>query len=593
MSVVGKLEDHEALHDGGIVRGARDAEPTGSPWEPLRFRVFRMLWIAALVSSIGSWMQLVASAWLMTSLTASAAMVALLQTASAGPSFLFSLPAGALADVLDRRRLVIVSQAWQLLVAGALGVLTLADVTDPAVLLCATFALAIGATLGLPAFSALTPELVPRSQLSNAVSLNSTSFTASQAVGPALGGLLVAALGAGAVFLINAASFLVVVLVASAWRRPRPARDLPAEHVVSAMRTGARFVANAPEFRAVLVRAAGYVLCFSALPALLAVLTRMRLHETASAYGVLLASVGVGGIAGTFVVPALRARWSIDRIVLLGTLCYAAVLGALSTTASFAVACAVLAVGGLAGMASVSSFNIAAQSALPDWVRGRGLAVFNLVFMLAFAAGAAFWGQVASSFGITTTLAAAGGSLAATVVLGLRYRLAEAQGIDVTPSDRPEPYVPVTLCADDGPVQLSVEYHVPPHDEQRFLEAIAELGRMRRRDGALHWALYSDPLLPERHVESFLTPSWTEHQRIQRRLTRADRAILDRVCALHRGDEPRLTALLGHDFHRRRTHVEHEALLVRLREHLPRGERQASADGAAAPGVPATAPEAR
>jgi hypothetical protein len=231
-------------------------------------------------------------------------------------------------------------------------------------------------------------------------------------------------------------------------------------------------------------------------------------------------------------------------------------------------------------MASVSSFNIAAQSALPDWVRGRGLAVFNLVFMLAFAAGAALWGQVASSFGIATTLAVAGGCLAATVVLGLRYRLGEAQGIDVTPSDRPEPYVPVTLCPDDGPVQLSVEYHVPPDDEQRFLEAIAELGRMRRRDGALHWALYSDPLLPERHVESFLTPSWTEHQRIQRRLTRADRATLDRVCALHRGEEPRLTALLGHDFRRRRTHVEHEALLVRLRERLPRGERAASVDGA-------------
>jgi MFS family permease len=278
MSVASKADGRQVVRSGGtttVNRGASspDAEPNGSPWEPLRFRVFRMLWIAALVSNIGSWMQLVAAAWLMTSLTASAAMVALLQTASAGPSFVFALPAGALADVLDRRRLVIVSQAWQLLVAGALGVLTLADVTDPAVLLCATFALAIGATLGLPAFSALTPELVPHSQLPNAVSLNSTSFTASQAVGPALGGLLVAAVGPGAVFLINAASFLAVVLVATAWRRPRTARDLPAEHVASAMRTGARFVANASEFRAVLVRAAGYVLCFSALPALLAVLT--------------------------------------------------------------------------------------------------------------------------------------------------------------------------------------------------------------------------------------------------------------------------------------------------------------------------------
>jgi Transmembrane secretion effector len=295
----------------------------------------------------------------------------------------------------------------------------------------------------------------------------------------------------------------------------------------------------------------------------------VRLHETAAAYGVLLACVGVGGIAGTLIVPALRARWSIDRILLAGTLCYAAVLMGLSRTASFPAACAILTVGGLAGMASVSSFNIAAQSALPGGVRGRGLAVFQLVFMLAFAGGAAIWGQVASSFGIAAALATAGGCLGATVVLGIRYRLAEAQRIDVALSDRPEPYVPVTLCPDDGPVQLSVEYRISPDDEQHFLAAIVELGRMRRRDGALHWGLYSDPLVPGRHVETFLTPSWTEHQRIQKRVTRADRAVLDRVSSLHCGDEPPLTALLGHDFRRHRTHGERMRLLAHLREHVP------------------------
>jgi MFS family permease len=538
---------------------------SASPWAPLGIRVFRMLWLASLVSNIGSWMHLVASAWLMTSLTASAALVALLQTANAGPSFLFALPAGALADVLDRRRLVVVTQAWQLVVAGALGVITLAHLTTPAVLLAMTFALAVGAALGSPAFSALTPELVPHDQLPSAVSLNSSSFTASQAVGPALGGLLVAAFGSGAVFLVNAGSFLAVVLVAAGWRRSRPPRDLPAEHLAAAIRTGVRYVVNAPEFRSVLVRAAGYVVCFSALPALLAVIARVRLHGTASAYGVLLGCIGIGGVAGTFVVPLLRARWSIDRLVTAGTLGYAVVLAGLSATVSFPAAGAILIAGGLVGMANLSSFNIAAQSALPDWVRGRGLAVFQLVFMLSFAGGAAVWGEVASLFGIATTLVAAGAALAASTLLGLRFQLRGAQAIDVALTDRPEPYVPVTLRPEDGPVQLTVEYRVASEDEEAFLEAVAELGRMRRRDGVLLWGLYSDPLVPDRHVESFISPSWTEHYRTSQRLTRDDRAILDRVRGFHRGEEPRLTALVGHDFSRHSSHRHVRApMLARL-----------------------------
>jgi MFS family permease len=477
---------------------------SASPWAPLGIRVFRMLWLASLVSNIGSWMHLVASAWLMTSLTASAALVALLQTANAGPSFVFALPAGALADVLDRRRLVVVTQAWQLVVAGALGVITLAHMTTPAVLLAMTFALAVGAALGSPAFSALTPELVPHDQLPSAVSLNSSSFTASQAVGPALGGLLVAAFGSGAVFLVNAGSFLAVVLVAAGWRRSRPARDLPAEHIAAAIRTGVRYVVNAPEFRSVLVRAAGYVICFSALPALLAVIARVRLHGTASAYGVLLGCIGIGGVAGTFVVPLLRARWSIDRLVTAGTLGYAVVLAGLS--------------------------------------------------------------EVASLFGIATTLVAAGAALAASTLLGLRFQLRGAQAIDVALTDRPEPYVPVTLRPEDGPVQLTVEYRVASEDEEAFLEAVAELGRMRRRDGVLLWGLYSDPLVPDRHVESFISPSWTEHYRTSQRLTRDDRAILDRVRGFHRGEQPRLTALVGHDFSRHSSHRHVRGpMLARLR----------------------------
>src|SRR5262245_7159167 len=223
-----------------------------STWEPLRNKVFLALWVASLASNIGSWMHVVAAAWLMTSLTASATLVALLQTANAAPAFLFALPAGALADVLDRRRIVLASQTWQLLVAAALGVLTLGHVTTPAILLAMTFALAAGSAVGLPAFGAITAEIVPPEQLPSAMSLNSVVVTGSQAVGPALGGLLVASFGAGEVFVLNALSFAAVVATVGVWRRPRRNALLPPEHVVAAIRTGVRFVRNAPAFRSVL-----------------------------------------------------------------------------------------------------------------------------------------------------------------------------------------------------------------------------------------------------------------------------------------------------------------------------------------------------
>jgi MFS family permease len=521
--------------------------PPGSPWAPLRIRVFRALWLASLASNVGSWMHLVAASWLMTSLSTSAALVALLQTANSGPSFLLALPAGALADVLDRRRLVLATQAWQLAVAAALGILTLAHVTTPAVLLAMTFALAAGSALGVPAFSALTPELVPREQLAAAISLNSVVLTGAQAIGPAIGGLLVASLGSGAVFVVNAVSFLAVAAAVASLRRPAQATRLPPEHISSAIRTGLRFVANAPAFRVVLIRSAAYVLSFSALPALLAVFTRLRLHGTASDYGLLLGALGVGGVSGAVVLPRARARWSIDRIVTAGTLVYAVMLALLATVRSVPVGCAILLVAGLAGMANMSSLNIASQTVLPDWVRGRGLAIVQLTFMLAIAAGGALWGALATSIGIRSTLQIAAACLAANGLLAWRFRLAAAAGVDASLADRPEPYVPVTLSPDDGPVLLSVEYRIPAGSMTPFLAAAGRLARMRRREGAVYWRLYADPNDEERHVETFMAPSWSEHLRSASRLTRTDAEIIAEARSFHAGDEePELTAMLLH-----------------------------------------------
>jgi MFS family permease len=322
---------------------------------------------------------------------------------------------------------------------------------------------------------------------------------------------------------------------------------LPPELVASAIRTGVRYVANAPEFRVVLIRYGAYVLAFSALPALLAVLTRTRLHGSATDYGLLLGALGIGGVAGAVVLPRVRSRWPVDRIVVTGTISYGAVLAALGALDSIGLAFALLLLAGLVGMANMSSLNIASQSVLPDWVRGRGLALVQLVFMLAFAAGGVLWGTLATGQGIPTALELAGACLAATALLAFHYPLGVAADVDVSLAEQAEPYVPVTLSPDDGPVLLSVEYRVPEASHPAFFSAARMLGQMRRRDGAMHWGLYSDPNDPERQVETFVSPSWSEHLRTATRQTRSDAEIGAAVRAFHADDqEPRLTALLAH-----------------------------------------------
>jgi MFS family permease len=517
-------------------------------------RIFWAFWLAGLASNLGTWMQLVGSAWLMTSLTASAALVALLQTATSIPAFLLSLPAGALADVVDRRRLVIVTQLWQLLTAATLGILTIADVTTPAVLLIATFVLATGATLGLPVMGAIIPELVDREQLPRAVALGSTSFTLAQAIGPAIGGILVATAGSEVVFLVNAVSFGAVALVAQHWRREPPVATLPAEHVLGAMRAGARYVTHAPALDTVLIRAGAYIICFSSLPALLAVVAREQLDASALDYGILLGALGVGGVAGTLLLPRLRQRIAPDRLVVPATLVYGGTLAALGALGDFAAALPLMVVMGLANMTVMSSLNIAAQSVLPSWVRGRGLAVYQLVFAVCMAIGAAVWGALAASSGTDAALTVAGGGLLIVAALAALFPLRVAEGIDVTPAHHTEPHVgDVALDPDDGPVVVTVEYKVEPEHVPEFVAAMRELRRVRRRDGALQWTLSQDVEQPLRQVESFLVASWAEHERQLERTTQSDEALFARVQNAHAGrGEPLVRHLLGQHFRRER-----------------------------------------
>ena len=526
------------------------AGQSGSAWEPFRIRIFRMLWIAALVSNIGSWMHLVAAGWLMTTLTTSAAFVALLQSANSLPSFLLALPGGAMADVYDRRRLILVTQGLQLLAAAALGVLTITGAVTPWALLGLTVLLGAGFTLGLPAYAAMTPDLVPPRLVPAAISLNSMTVTASLAVGPALGGLLVAWTGPGPVFLLNAASFVAVMVAMCFWRQPGRVSTLPPEHVLSATRTGMRYVVNAPEFVAVLVRAIAYVTAFSAAPALLAVVTRLRLSGSAADYGLLLGFAGLGGVISAIVLPRIRQRVSTDAIVLAATGGYACTLLAIGTARSMALLIPFLLLGGFAQLSTMSSLNITAARVLPAWVRGRGLAVFMLTFQLGLAGGAAIWGAVAASVGLQRTFVAAAILMAASAILAPVFRLNNAEHIDVHPAYHPEQYAAVEVQPDDGPVLITTEYDIPAQRLPAFVTAAHRLKQVRRREGALNWALFEDVERRGTHIENYLMTSWTEHRRQAERRTSNDQQILDEIANYHDNGAPRTRYLLGHHFRR-------------------------------------------
>jgi predicted MFS family arabinose efflux permease len=525
-----------------------------SSWTPLRSSVFRAIWIATIASNLGTWMQIVAASWLMTSLTASVALVSLIQTAQAVPVFTLALPGGALADVVDRRRLIVATQAWQVVVAAGLGVITLADAATPGLLLAFTFALGVGAALGLPVLWAIIPEIVSRRELPAAISLNSASFTLAQAVGPTLGGLLVAAAGAGAVFILNAASFLAVAIVVGAWRRPSPVSTLPSEHIGAAMRAGARYVLNAPPLQVVLLRVATHSLCFSALPALLVVVTRTELEVGAGGYGALYGCFGAGGVAGALLLPSMRARAPTDRLVLPAAVLFAAGLVALATLHSFAGLLPIMVVTGVASMTVISSMNVAAQSVLPGWIRGRGLAVYLLTFQAGMAGGGALWGALAAGAGVSAALIAAGAGMVAAHLLSYvaGLRLAAADRVDLTPAHWSEPQFVLEPDPSEGPIRIEIEYRIPAGDTQKFVAAMHDVRRTRKRDGAMSWSLFQDLSDPERHVESFLVSSWAEHERQEDRAVRSDRAAIERVLALHRGDGPRVTHMLGHHFRRGR-----------------------------------------
>jgi MFS family permease len=514
----------------------RPAAP--SALAPLARPVFRALWLAALVSNVGTWMQSVAAVWQVGTVSGSAALVALVQTAVSLPIVLLALPAGAAADVFDRRRLLLGTQTWMLVSAAALCAATLAGVASPAVVLAGTFLLGLGNAANAPAWQATIPELVGRRLLAPAVALNSAGFNIGRAVGPAIGGLVVAAAGPAAVFGLNAVSYLGVLAVLWRWRR-RPHDDLGAgEQVLGAIGAGLRYLRFAPPLQAVLVRTALFILPASAVWALLPVVARGRLGMGATGFGLLLGALGIGSVAGAVLLPRLRRAVPIDRRVVAGTCLFALATVALATLGSPLLVWLAMAAAGVAWVAILTSFNVATQTAVPRWVLARALAVYLLVFQGGLAAGSAVWGVVAGRLGERTALLAAAASFGLGLLAVLRWRLQGIGSLDLTPSVRPEPVTVLDPEPDDGPVLVLVRYRVEPGRAEEFAAAMRAMRQVRRRDGAYRWGLFEDVADPGCFVETYVVRSWAEHLRQHERFTADDLAVRDRVRSFHIGKDP-------------------------------------------------------
>ena len=506
------------------------ASSSGGSWAPMRSGVYRSLWFAQLGSNVGSWMQTVGAQWLLVSHAHASTLVALVQTASLLPVMVLSLPAGVLADVFDRRRLLLVSQSAMAVTAAILALLTQAHLATPATLLALTFVLGCGQAVTGPAWQAIQPELVKREEIPAAAALGSLTVNLARAVGPAIAGLIVAGVGPAAVFGLNAVSFLGVVGALFVWRRAPAETVQRPEPAVSALYAGTRYVTNAPAVRRILLRSGLFVIPGSALWALLPVIARDRLGMGAAGYGGLLGALGVGAVLGALYLGRLRARFSANVLLAasaigfgLATLVLAIPLGG----AAVPVVSVLMIVGGLAWIVSLSTLNASLQLTLPAWVRARGFGAYLVVFMGGQALGSLAWGGLGSAIGDSGALTAAA-VLLGLCALSLRVwpLLARLAGVGHTTIEQahwPEPTLIFEPEPEDGPVMVTRHYTVAEEDREAFLAAMENVGRSIRRTGASSWAVYRDGSTPDGFTEVFTVRSWDEHLRQHEgRLTDAD-----------------------------------------------------------------------
>jgi MFS family permease len=507
---------------------------------PLRHPVYARLWIAYVVTSLGTWLQNTGAGWLMTSLSPNPLTVSLVQAATILPFFLLALPAGAIADIVDRRLFLVGTQVWTMAAAAVLAAMTIAHITTPASLLILTFAIGIGSAMTGPAWGAIVPELVPREDLVQAIALNGIGFNIARALGPALAGFLVVLAGSGFAFALFAVSILAVIGALLTWRRAQSRSALPREHLMSAIRAGMRFVANTPAMRATMVRSFAYALPAAAPWAVLPLVVREQLHLGAGMYGLILGLMGVGGVASGLLLPNFRHHANRSTIVFASSLCSCLGIAVLALARHWVLAALGMAVFGVGWVAAFSTLQAAAQLSAPPWVRARALAIYQISYNGALAFGSFFWGWLGTWIGLSDMLltAAIGGALGALAVrlFGIDQAAAGMPTAVVSqpPPEAPDAELAAVLPHARGRLLETMHYRATAAQRGDFLEAMDEVRMVRGRAGALFWQLYEDIAHADGWMETWAMESWIDHLREATRLSDSDQAALARASAFQR-----------------------------------------------------------
>src|SRR5437879_606790 len=515
---------------------------------PLKNTLYRFLWIAMFAADIGTAMQTVGSGWLITSLAPSPFVVALLQVMTSLSIFLLALPAWALADIVDRRKLFLVTQYFSLAVAAILSILTLGGFTTSSVLVVFTLLLGLGNAMSLPVNIVIQTELVPKKKALAAMTLFSVAIYIGLAVGPLLGGLVVAVAGAWAVFMLHTLSFVGIIVFLHRWHKPSERKLLPPEQVIGAIRTGLRYMRHSLHVRALFVRDFSLTICGSALVSLLPLLARNEAGSNSILFGILIGAFGIGGmVSGLVIVPRIK-KISIEKRVTSATILYAVAMAVLSFQHEIIIVFIGIFAVGTALIIITSSLNFVAYNSVASWVRTRVVSVHQLVYWGGVAIGSIVWGIVAEIWGIPIALLAAAIGLVIGLVTSTRYKLKPLTDVDMTPSMHwSSPRVMIDIDEhEESSVLVEIEFQVDPTHSHEFESAMNKVRSLRLRDGAINWELFHDIENPSRYVEMFTSESWTEHLRQHERITKADLAIEQHAISFHIGkDPPRISHLIS------------------------------------------------
>lgn len=512
----------------------------------MRYPVFRAVWSANILANLGALIQSVGAAWLMISIAQSADMVALVQASTALPVMLLSLVAGALADNRDRRLMMLGTQFFMLTVAIVLAAFAWVGLVTPWLLLLFTFLIGCGSAFNAPAWQASVGDMVPRTELPGAITLNSLAFNIARSVGPAVGGAIVAAAGAAAAFAVNAASQVALIGVLARWRPAVASRSLPRESLRIAMAAGVRYVAMSPAIRTVLLRALIFGAGASGLMALMPLVAKELLGGGPLVYGLMLGAFGVGAVAGAIGASRLRRAISTEAIVRWACVAFAVATAIAGVSEGLTATMAGLLLAGAAWVQALATFNVAVQLSAPRWVVARALSLYQTAAFGGLAGGSWLWGVVAERESIMFSLLACAAVLLACAAFGVWRPLVQSEDLDLDPLRHwQEPDTAVPVDHRTGPVVITIEYVIREDDQLRFLAAMSERRRIRRRDGALNWRLLRDLSDPERWIERYETPTWLEYLRLNNRMTRNDAVVPESLRALHRGpDAPRVRRMI-------------------------------------------------